>query len=133
MSIQRQWTVMLAMCTQILMWVSLYGLRTQKTTKLGQISDVFGLSVEIRSSNKESECTATVVSAHLFGQFVLIMWGETSDSGHFLPSVFCKTDSVFQKCVFNNTYPRACISQYNPKGVYRLVQALGHVLCNTHS
>ena len=55
-----------------------------------------------------------------------------------LPSVFSKTDSVFlkedtQKCVFNNTCPRACISQYNPMGVYWLVQALGHVLCNTHS
>ena len=53
-------------------------------------------------------------------------------------SVFPKTDSVFlkgdtQKCVFNNTCPRACISQYNPMGVYCLVQALGHVLCNTHS
>ena len=51
-----------------------------------------------------------------------------------LPSVFSKTDSVFlkedtQKCVFNNTCPRACISQYNPMGVYWLVQALlGHVL-----
>ena len=55
-----------------------------------------------------------------------------------LPSAFSKTDSVFlkedtQKCVFNNTCPRACISQYNPMGVYWLVQALGHVLCNTHS
>ena len=55
-----------------------------------------------------------------------------------LPSVFPKTDSVFlkedtQKCVFNNTSPRACISQYNPMGVYWLVQALGQVLCNTHS
>ena len=53
-------------------------------------------------------------------------------------SVFSKTDSVFlkedtQKCVFNNTRPRACISQYNPMGVYLLVQALGQVLCNTHS
>ena len=55
-----------------------------------------------------------------------------------LPSVFSKTDSVFlkedtQKCVLTNTCPRACISQYTPMGVYWLVQALGHVLCNTHS
>ena len=55
-----------------------------------------------------------------------------------LPSVFSKTDSVFlnedtQKCVLNNTCPRACISQYTLMGVYWLVQALGHVLCNTHS
>ena len=55
-----------------------------------------------------------------------------------LPSVFSKTDSVFlqedtQKCVLNNTCPRACISQYTPMGVYWLVQALGHILCNTHS
>ena len=55
-----------------------------------------------------------------------------------LPSVFPKTDSVFlkedtQKCVLTNTCPRACISQYTPMGVYWLVQALGHVLCNTHS
>ena len=54
-----------------------------------------------------------------------------------LPSVFSKTDAVFlkedtQKCVFNNTCPMACISQYNPMGVYWLVQALGHVLYNTH-
>ena len=46
-----------------------------------------------------------------------------------LPSVFSKTDLVFlkedtQKYVFNNTCPRACISQYNPIGVYWLVQAL---------
>ena len=37
-----------------------------------------------------------------------------------LPSVFSKTDSVFlkegtQKCVLNNTCPRACISQYTPE------------------
>ena len=49
------------------------------------------------------------------------------------PSVFSKTDSVFlkednQKCVFNNTCHRACISQYSPMEVYWLVQALGHVL-----
>ena len=55
-----------------------------------------------------------------------------------LPSVFYKTDYVFlkedtRKCVFNNTCPRACISQYSPMGVYWLVQALGHVLCNKHS
>ena len=55
-----------------------------------------------------------------------------------LPSVFSKTYSVFlkedtQKCVFNNTCPRTCISQYTPMGVYWLVQALGHVLSNTHS
>ena len=55
-----------------------------------------------------------------------------------LLSVFLKTDSVFlkedtQKCVFNNTCPRACISQYTPMGVYWLVQAQGHVLYNTHS
>ena len=55
-----------------------------------------------------------------------------------LPSVFSKTDSVFfkedtQKCVLTNTCSRACISQYTPMGVYWLVQALGHVLCNTHS
>ena len=54
-----------------------------------------------------------------------------------LPSVFSKTNSVFlkedtQKCVINNTCPRACISQYTPMGVYWLVQALGHVLSNTH-
>ena len=55
-----------------------------------------------------------------------------------LPSVFSKTYSVFlkedtQMCVINNTCPRACISQYTPMGVYWLVQALGHVLSNTHS
>ena len=55
-----------------------------------------------------------------------------------LLSVFPKTESVFlkedtQKCVLTNTCPRACISQYNPMGVYWLVQALGQVLCNTHS
>ena len=55
-----------------------------------------------------------------------------------LQRVFPKTDSVFlkedtQKCVLINTCPRACISQYTPMGVYWLVQALGHVLCNTHS
>ena len=55
-----------------------------------------------------------------------------------LPSVFSETDSVFlkedtQKCVLTNTCPRACISQYTPMGVYWLVQALGRVLCNTHS
>ena len=54
-----------------------------------------------------------------------------------LPSVFPKTDSVFlkkdQKYEFNNTCPRACISQYNPMRVYCLVQALVHVLCNKHS
>ena len=55
-----------------------------------------------------------------------------------LRSVFSKTDWVFlkedtQQCVFNNACPRACISQYTPMGVYRLVQALGHVLCDTHS
>ena len=51
-----------------------------------------------------------------------------------LPSVFSKTDAVFlkedtQKCVFNDTCPRACISHYNPLGVYWLIQALVHVLC----
>ena len=51
-----------------------------------------------------------------------------------LPSVFFNPDSVFliedtQKCVFNNTCPRACISQYNPMAVYWLVQALGQVMC----
>ena len=55
-----------------------------------------------------------------------------------LPSLVSKTDSIFlkedtQKCVFNKTYPRAFISQYNPMGVYWPVKALGHVLCNKHS
>ena len=57
-----------------------------------------------------------------------------------LPSVFFNADSFFLKeaplplwCVFNNTCPWVCISQYNPMGVFWLVQALGHVLCNTHS
>ena len=54
-----------------------------------------------------------------------------------LQCVFSKTDSVFlrqdtQKCVFINTCPRACISQYTPMGLYWLIQALGHVLWNTH-
>ena len=46
-------------------------------------------------------------------------------------SFFLKEDT--QKCVLNDTYPRACITQYNSIGVYWLVQALGRVLCNTHS
>ena len=55
-----------------------------------------------------------------------------------LQSVFSKTDSVFlkedtQKFVFNNTCPRACISQYTHMGVHWLVQPLWHVLCDTHS
>ena len=55
-----------------------------------------------------------------------------------LPSVFSKTDSVClkedtQKCVINNTCPRAFISQYTPMGVYWLAQALGHILYDTHS
>ena len=55
-----------------------------------------------------------------------------------LPSVFLRQIQFFlkedtQKCVFNNTCPRACIRQYTPMRVYWLVQALGHVLCDTNS
>ena len=72
-------------------------------------------------------------------QFIKVMYFiSTLQVPVTLPSVFSKTDSVClkedtQNCVFNNTCPRACISQYNPMGVYWLVQALGQVLCNTHS
>ena len=85
-------------------------------------------------------CTPLLSSRYrLIIQFLKVMYSIlTLQVLLTLPSVFPKTDSVFlkedtQKCVFNNTSPRACISQYNPMGVYWLVQALGQVLCNTHS
>ena len=37
-----------------------------------------------------------------------------------------------EECVLHSTCPRACTSQYTPMGLYWLIQALGHVLLNTH-
>ena len=85
--------------------------------------------------------TGSKVTSILLNGWILPIGGASSGrvcSCSLRSRVVSKTDSVFikedtQKCVFNNTCPRACISQYNPMGVYWLVQALGHVLCNTHS
>ena len=88
----------------------------------------------------KNDCNCTVVqSVQYIIQFLKVMYLIlTLQVPLTLPSVFSETDSVFlkedtQKCVLTNTCPRACISQYTPMGVYWLVQALGRVLCNTHS
>ena len=75
---------------------------------------------------------------HFINQFLKVMYLIlTLKVPLTLPSVFSKTDSAFlkedtKKCVLSNTCPRAFISQYSLMGVYWLVQAVGHVLCNTH-
>ena len=81
-------------------------------------------------------CAYTVLNIFQFLKVMYLI--KTLQVPLTLESVFSKTDSVFlkedtKKCVFNNTCPRACISQYTPMGVYWLVQALGHVMCDTHS
>ena len=47
------------------------------------------------------------------------------------PSVLFILWADAQECVLHSTCPRACTSQYTPIG-YWLIQALGHVLVNTH-
>ncbi len=48
------------------------------------------------------------------------------------PSVLYILWADAQECVLHSTCPRACTSKYTPMGLYWLIQALGHVLLNTH-
>ena len=48
------------------------------------------------------------------------------------PSVLYILWADAQECVLHSTCPRACTSKYTPMGMYWLIQALGHVLLNTH-
>ena len=64
-SIQRQWSGMLALCTQKSIWVSVSGEVAQKgqISKCTLIFALFGLLLQIRSPKLISECTAPTFQA----------------------------------------------------------------------
>ncbi len=61
-----------------------------------------------------------------------LAWGFCKWLNEPRPSVWYILWADAQECVLHSTCPRACTSKYTPMGLYWLIQALGHVLLNTH-